>query len=471
MDIQPKILALDDDSKFLAELKTALDCEFTVKTVTTVADAMQAISQFHPDVLLLDMNMPGASGMQILRVVHQRVANLPIIMLTAETKTELIVRAIQDGASDYVIKDSDDVFLGLKIRISRILALNGIRKQNEVLSLKVKEANSKYEILGISAATIRLRDELSKYKGTNAYILIQGENGTGKELIARTANLQENDPSRPFITVNCGAIPHNLFESELFGHTKGSFTGAIADQRGKFVAANGGDIFLDEIGELPLDMQVKLLRVLQERVVTPVGSTKGIAVNVRVIAATNKKLEELVKEGRFRQDLFFRLNQIVVKTPPLRARPDDILHLAQIFANKELPGVSISKEAKECLQAHTWPGNIRELENTIARACILVRGSSNVKILPEHLMLSDLEVGIGISIPANLFPKKKEDVTKERHQKCLDWMQKHFLQKALDIFGGDNNLVIEHLNISRAYFYQKKKELGLSKEPEARFYE
>jgi len=328
-----KVLALDDDLSFLGELKIALEDFVTFNGAGKVTEAMRAMVNDRPDLVLLDMNMPEVTGLEFLRVLKQRAQGIPVIMLTAESDPDIIVQTMKAGADDFVVKGSPDFLASLRVRISQALKLSKVKKLNEALSSKLKEAESKYEILGISPSTIKLRADIAKFKGANAYVLILGENGSGKELVARNLNLQENDPSRPFVAVNCGAIPAELFESELFGHVKGSFTGAVADRTGLFVQANGGDIFLDEIGELPPDLQVKLLRVLQNKEVTPIGSTKTIKLNVRVIAATNQKLEELVSDGKFRSDLFFRINQLVLQTTPLREHPEDILFLARHFAD------------------------------------------------------------------------------------------------------------------------------------------
>lgn len=217
---------------------------------------------------------------------------------------------------------------------------------------------------------------------------------------------------------------------------------------------------MDEIGELPPEMQVKLLRVLQEKVVTPVGSTKNIPLNIRVIAATNKKLEELVAQGRFREDLYFRLNQIVLKSPPLRDRQDDILFLAQCMARRSIPGITISRDAKRLLEQHSWPGNIRELQNTIERACILIRGTNKPQLLPEHLMLSELQASGKVTVlPATLLPHIPSDVNPQYYRLSLDWMEKVFFERALALLGGDNAAIIDKLKISKSYYYKRKKEL------------
>lgn len=469
MTAENRILAIDDNAAFLADLKTALAGDIDLKTATNLSMAMKTLLQNSVDLVLLDMKMPHVSGMEFLKVLRQRNPMLPIIMLTGESKPDVIIEAMKNGASDYVIKGTEDFIPSLRLRIHQALQMNGVHRQNKLLSEKIKAASARYEILGLSPASLKLRSEIAKYKGTGAYVLIMGENGTGKELVARNLNLQENDPSRPFVAVNCAAIPPTLFESELFGHVKGAFTGASHDQEGKFVAANGGDLFLDEIGELPPEMQVKLLRVLQEKVVTPVGSTKQKSVDVRVITATNRKLEDLVRDGKFRTDLYFRLNQIVIHTVPLRSRREDILFLAETFAGQLLPGVALSKEANAVLEEHSWPGNIRELQNTIERACILVRGSGKAKILPEHLMITDLVAGSGeIRTPTGLIPAHPQDVSKERLQECFDWLERLFLERSLEVLHGDNGALIDRIGVSKSHYYRRKKALGLLGDKEER---
>lgn len=431
---------------------------------------MKAIHKTRPDLILLDMNMPGVSGLDLLRLFKQRSSSFPVIMLTSENSPSIIVECMKLGASDYVVKGTENFESELRFRISNIIRLDRvIKKQNELLQDKHQKEASQYEIMGISPEIVRLKSEITKYKGTPATVLITGENGTGKELVARTIHYQENKPTRPFVAVNCGAITPTLFESELFGHVKGSFTGAVADKAGYFSFANGGDVFLDEIGELSLDMQVKLLRVLQEKVIRPVGSVKEIAVNVRIIAATNRKLEELVRNGQFRQDLFFRLNQISIVMPSLRARRDDIYFLAQIFAEKFLPGAVITKAAREALENHPWPGNIRELSNTIERACIMIQGSSRPYIGKDDLMFAQIgEGGERTQIPNGLLPSDASDVNAASFRNCISWMEKTFFEKGLSLLRDDNKALIERLGISKALYYRKKRDLGILEDRQIR---
>ena len=462
------LLSVDDDPKFRVAITDTLSDQYNLVTATDGPSALMAVAQFRPELVLLDMNMPELSGMDFLRLLKQRAPHLPVVMLTGETDPSIIVQAVKTGASDYVVKGTEDFDTNLKFRISQVLQLEGIKRENHALVEKIHgEATARYEILGDSPEVLKLKADIAKFKGTGIFVLINGENGTGKELVARNLNLQEGNPRRPFVAVNCGAITSTLFESELFGHVKGSFTGAVANKDGYFVAANGGDIFLDEIGELPPDMQVKLLRVLQEKVVTPVGSNKQIKIDVRVIAATNRSLEEMVRKGKFRQDLYFRLNQVTMTTPPLRQRPGDILLLAQNFANRHIPGIRISADALKMLEAHSWPGNIRELWNSMERACILARGEARSKIKPEHLAFADIETSPdNIRLPHELQPLSIDRLTEANFKKIIAWIERAYIERGLKLLNGDNAALFERLGFSRAGYFRKKKELGLSEERE-----
>ena len=458
-----QIVALDDNLGFLEELKKCLESVYEIQPTISPNAALKAISKINPPILLLDMEMPEISGLNFLKIVRQRAPNTSVIMLTGDSSPTSIVDAMKSGASDYVVKGSEDFLTNLTFRIAQTLKIKEFEKQSEILSGRFKNDLIKYKILGNSKAALDLCLQISRFKNTSAYVLITGENGTGKELVARNLNLQEGKPGRPFIPVNCGAIPANLLESELFGHVKGAFTGAVANKDGLFVAANGGDIFLDEIGEMPLDMQVKLLRVLQEKVVCPVGSTRLIPVNVRVIAATNRRLDAMIAQGKFREDLYFRLNQISIEVPALRHRKEDIVEISHAFAQRHLPNVSITKEAVDILEAHTWPGNIRELSNVIERACIMLRDVPRPYIKPEHLSLASFSAGANeIQIPTDLVPNSQEKVSIENYINCLSWVERFFLKKSLEIFKGDNKEVINRLGLSRAKYYRKKRDLGLS---------
>lgn len=456
------ILIVDDDSSFVEKLKGFLGTENRIFATTDATAAVRYANQYRPDILLLDINMPSLSGLDILRHLKQKMPQLQIIMLTGETKTAVIVEAIRSGASDYVVKGTEDFLESLRARIAQALQIVGMQKEKGELLDCIRKETRKFEILGISPQTTKLRSDILKYQGTSATVLIQGENGTGKELVAQNFHIQENKPSRPFIVANCGGIPENLFESEFFGHVKGAFTNAFENKVGKFALANNGDIFLDEIGDLPLTMQVKLLRVLQEKTFTAVGSNKVITSNCRVIAATNRNLEEMVRAGTFREDLFYRLNQIVIRVSPLRERPEDILFLAKIFVEQFMPGTALSKEAKSVLESHRWGGNIRELKNTVERACLLARGEVRNKIEPCHIILSNLSPGEETTtLPADLLPTSPEEINQEAYLNCLAWMERNYLKKGLEITGEDNQALIKLLGLSKTVYYEKKKALGL----------
>jgi DNA-binding NtrC family response regulator len=459
MNKRGTILAVDDNALFLEVITKLLDPDYRVITTTHALTASHCVMTHKPDVVLLDFTMPELSGMDILRHLTQKYPGLPIIMLTGTSSAPVIVQAMQAGAFDYVVKEGEFAEM-LKIRIASALKLVSMKKD---LNKRTQVDLKKYEILGSSPATIKLKSEIAILRGTKATVLITGENGTGKELVARNLHLQENDPSRKFISINCSGIPTTLFESEVFGHVQGSFTGATQNRKGHFLEADGGDIFLDEIGELSIETQAKLLRVLQERVVMPVGSTKEIAIDVRIIAATNRNLLDMVKKGTFRQDLYYRINQISIQTPSLRERPQDIFVLANVFANRQIPGVKFSKEAIEVLEKYQWPGNIRELNNMVERACIFLPTTTRDRIHLEHLNFAQTQV-LDLSevfIPENLIPKNGDDVAPWSHKKIMDWVERVYFQKCMQIFKGENREIINRLGISRSFYFKKKKDLGL----------
>ena len=455
------LLLLDDNESFLNQLKSALEIDFNVITATQANLAYRQLSEV--DLLIVDLNMPEVSGLDILRGVKQRDKNFPVIMLTGENNASVIVDCMKAGADDYVVKNTEDLAQNLKFRIHNCFKIQAIKNENSELAKQALDKESThYQLLGNSVSNLKLKSEIAKYKSTDANVLIQGEPGTGKELIARTFHLQEGNPNRPFIAVNCGAIPENLVESELFGHKKGSFTGAIENRAGKFLAAHKGDIFLDEIGELSLSSQVKLLRVLQEKKILPVGSEKEIKVDVRVIAATNRDLEKMVNEGKFREDLYFRLNKILIHTVPLREKKEDILFLAEAFAKRQLPASKFSDEAKKVLENHYWRGNIRELSNTIERACILAQSDSSYKIEKKHLFLnSRMTTAEQLHLPQDLLPMTPEDISEQTYQLSLNWIERNYFKRCLELVRGDNQKVIQSLGIGKTRYYQKKKDLGL----------
>lgn len=384
--MKPRILVVDDEESIREFLEIMLKKEgYDVTCVEDGQKAKDILLKKSFDLVISDLQMPHVTGIELLQHVKNQHPDLLFMLITAFGTTETAVEAMKMGAYDYVTKP-------FKIDEVRINIANALRSQHlefENRSLK-KELNKEYSfqsIVGNSGPMHQIYDLVKRVSSTPTNILVTGESGTGKEMVAKAIHYNGPLKDRPFITVNCGAIPESLMESEMFGHKKGSFTGAVADKAGLFEVADGGTLFLDEVGELPLTIQVKMLRAIQERVVRRVGATEDTSVNVRLIAATNRNLEEMVQEGTFRQDLFYRLNVIQIKTPPLRERKDDIPLLAEHFLKKYNERLnktvnSISLEAMNILKKYDYPGNVRELENIIERTVALEAGAS---ILPESL--------------------------------------------------------------------------------------
>lgn len=471
--LRPKLLLIDDDERFSDEIAKTLSGEYEVILAGDPTEGHRLLAQTKPDLLLLDYGLPGLSGLEMLKILRRRIPDLPIVMLTGESGVDTVIETMKAGANDYIIKGSEDFEANLKFRITQALEHSAILRRNRQLqdendihaernrklAEKLEAEARSYEILGSDEKTLKLKRDMLRLKGEDAYVLITGENGTGKELVARGLNLQESDRSRPFVAINCAAIPSSLFESEFFGHVKGAFTGASENKVGQFKLADGGDIFLDEIGEVPLPMQAKLLRVLQEKTFTPVGSTKSLTVDVRVIAATNRDLEVEIEKGNFREDLYYRLNKITLRTPALRERQSDIVPLAEEFLRRRIPVAKLSEPAKKALAAYPWRGNIRELQNVIERASMLVKDSSRPILKPEHLVLSETQkIGHSVSLPFGILPKNKSEVSAESRQNAIDWIERLFWEEGHK-YTDENREFYSRIGISKTYYYERKKEL------------
>ncbi len=383
---QQRVLVIDDepDIRELLEL-TLLRMGLETATAGTVKDALLEIQNFHPDLCLTDMKLPDGTGFDIVRYIQREYPNIPVAVITAFGSMEAAVEALKAGAYDFVSKPVD--LKKLRDLVQTALKLS---EDNDnvapVKKEKVKEANP---IIGKSPAIEQLKNTISKLARSQAPVFIHGESGTGKELVAKQIHAQGPHASGAFIPVNCGAIPETLMESEFFGHKKGSFTGATEDKIGLFEAANHGTLFLDEVADLPLSMQVKLLRAIQEKAVKAVGGLEEIAIDTRILSATHKNLEEEVEKGNFRQDLYYRLNVIKLNVPSLKARGDDILLLAEHFLELiskrwQLPKAKLSQQSVNALLNYPFPGNVRELENILERACTLTDGEF---IEPDDLQL------------------------------------------------------------------------------------
>lgn len=383
------ILVIDDELSMRELLDVMLTREgYTVSCAENGQKAIGMINKTDFDLLLCDMRLGDIPGIDVLRAAKKKNHHSIVIMISAYATTETAVEAMNEGAFDYVPKPFDTE--ELRQNIAKALSLKTIEHEKEILDEELKKTLHFGKIVSNSPEMMQIYDMIRQVAKTKTNILISGESGTGKELIARAIHEQSDRSNNPFVVINCGSIPETLMESELFGHKKGAFTGAIQDKKGLFQLADRGTVFLDEIGELSLQLQVKLLRVIQERVFILVGGTENIAVDIRIISATNKNLEDEVIAGRFREDLFYRLNVIEIKVPPLRERQSDIRLLAQHFLEKysREMGKEISKissYAIDFLNRYDFPGNVRELENLMERSVAL--SSTNI-ILPDSLALS-----------------------------------------------------------------------------------
>jgi DNA-binding NtrC family response regulator len=366
-----RVLIADDEKNMRWVLSEALQEEgYEVVQAVDGKEALAAIDEQAPDLMVLDHKMPAPDGMEVLRSVRASGLKFPIIMLTAHGNVSTAVEAMKAGATEYLTKPFD--LAELKISIEK--AIRFAEMSTEVERLR-EELERDWDVEGFIASDPKMMEILStveKVAPTGATVMVYGESGTGKELIARAIHRLSNRSEKPFVEVHAGALPETLLESELFGFEKGAFTGALTAKPGRFELANGGTIFLDEVGDITLGVQVKLLRVLQERRFERLGGTRSIEVDVRVIAATNRDLQQLIADGAFREDLYYRLNVVPITLPPLRQRPSDIPRLVAHFLDKyEAGDRSISNEALQALTEYAWPGNIRELENTIERIVIL----------------------------------------------------------------------------------------------------
>jgi len=386
-----RILIADDEKNMRWVLGQALSKEgFEIVEAADGKEALASVSEQEPDVMVLDCRMPGPDGMEVLRRLRAKGATFPIIMLTAFGNVQQAVEAVKAGATEYLSKPFD--LEELKLAIDKSLHYRDLAVEVERLR---EELDREYDVEGIVASDpgmLEMLETVRKVAATTATVMIYGESGTGKELIARAIHNLSERATKPFISISAGALPETLLESELFGYEKGAFTGAVTAKPGRFEMANGGTLFLDEIGDISAATQVKLLRVLQERVFERLGGTRSIEVDVRVVAATNQDLQQLIVDGGFREDLFYRLNVVPITLPPLRQRPTDVPLLVAHFLEKSNAGTkSISADAMQALATYQWPGNVRELENTIERIVILSHG--------DEIGVSDLpaEVRAGVS--------------------------------------------------------------------------
>lgn len=451
--MKEKILIADDEPRIRRIIALLLQEEgYNVLTVSNGIEAVAEATRFNPDLILMDQQMPGMDGIEALENIRKAHPGQIIILITAFGSISLAVDAVKKGAYDFIEKPFDNDALLLKVK----RALEHSQLKGEIRQLKTQLGETERPIIGSNGGLRIIMEQVTRVANTGATVLIHGESGTGKELIARAIHARSPRNEKPFVAINCGAIPLSLIENELFGHEKGAFTDAKEAQPGIFEQAEGGTLFLDEIGELPMDAQVKLLRVLEERNITRIGGTKLIPVNVRIIAATNRNLEEEVQNSKFRLDLLYRLNVFTLELPPLRKRKEDIPLLTDFFIRKynkilNLSIRTITPAAMDKLCAYDWPGNIRDLENAIQSAMILcLHEVIDIAQLPGRIKGFEQE-------ESTFFSKSEAGGIKEANAQ----VEKEIIQETLKKYNNNRTLTAEALNISRKTLFNKMKKYGL----------
>jgi two-component system nitrogen regulation response regulator NtrX len=449
--MRASVLIVDDEAGVRSALSGVLRDEgYVVEAVDSGESCLERVTRNAYDVIVLDIWLPGIDGLATLERLRERRVDVPVVMISGHGNIESAVRAVKLGAYDFVEKplslEKTVLVIGNAVRQRRLEA------ENRALRASV---DRRLTMVGESYAMAQLREQIAMAAPTNGRVLIFGENGTGKELVARSIHAQSRRRNAPFIEVNCAAIPEELIESELFGHVKGSFTGAVADRRGKFETADGGTLFLDEIGDMTLKTQAKVLRALQEQVVEPVGGATSIKVDVRVLAATNKDLPAEIRGGRFREDLYFRLNVIPVFVPPLRERETDIPLLADHFIGDLAREYGrrpkkFDAAAMAALRSYTWPGNVRELRNVIERVMIMVPGetitAADLTFLPTGYRPPEAEPPAGDTLPLH---------------EARDHFERDYIVRALAAQQGNISRTAEVLGVERSNLYRKMKGFGI----------
>ena len=452
--MKSKVLIVDDEIDSLELMQELFENKgYISETATNGVEAINKIKLQEPDIVLTDIRMPEMDGMQLLNFLIKEHPNIPVIMITAHGTVEAAVEAMRLGAKDYILKPIrlDEILA----KVERITQLNSLIKENEYLLNRLQQTYDFTNMIGKTDKIQELFKLVKDVAATNTTVLVRGESGTGKELIANAIHYNSPRVKRPFVKVNCGVLAESLLESELFGHVRGAFTGAIKDKIGRFELANGGTLFLDEIGDISLNMQLKLLRVLQEGEFERVGGTETLKVDVRIIAATNKDLEKAMEEGKFRQDLYYRLNVIPIEVPPLRERKEDIKYLVYYFMEKfnKIYGKNITEidpKAMILMENYQYPGNIRELENLIERIIVLdKKGSIKTSDLPAYIRAAEMEE-IG------------EDFDLEKGLSYLvENYERKLIVNALEKNGFNKFQTAKQLQMNRSTFLSKLKKYGI----------
>lgn len=446
------ILVVDDEQETCDLLEMSLGRHgFKVTTSTNAQGALELVAEHDFDVVLTDLQMPSMSGLDLCERVLGTRPDMPVVVITGQGSLETAIGAIRVGAYDFITKPVDPKLLFLSV--SRAIQHRRLSDEVKRLRQAVDGESTADRIVGQSGAMRRVYELIGRVGESDASVLIHGETGTGKELIARGIHTRSRRKNGPFVAINCAAVPHSLLESELFGHARGAFTDAKAQRTGLFVQATGGTLFLDEIGELPIDVQPKLLRALQERKVRPVGANQEIPFDARIVAATNRNLEDEVYEKRFREDLYYRVNVVKIDVPPLRERGGDVLHLAQHFLKQfaERNGkasLELSTTGAEKLMAYNWPGNVRELENCMEHAVALARFDQiTVEDLPEKIRAYRAERFV---VAAN---DPTEIVT-------MDELERRYILRVLALVGGNKSRAAQVLGFDRRTLYRKLERYG-----------
>lgn len=453
---RPLILIVDDE----ADLRTLMRLALTRMGLDTelaqdLREARALLQQHSFDLCLTDLNLPDGSGLTLVQQIVEQQPQLPVAVITAYGSMDTAIEALKAGAFDFVSKPIE--LPRLRELVNRALQL----KQS--VSEPEQHPQLSQQLLGQSSAMQQLRAMLTKLARSQAPVYISGESGTGKEVVARLIHQLGPRSNSPFVPVNCGAIPTELMESEFFGHKKGSFTGATEDKQGLFQSAQGGTLFLDEVADLPLSMQVKLLRAIQEKKIRPIGGQQEIAVDLRILSATHKNLAQMVDAGHFRQDLYYRINVIELKIPPLRDRDGDVLILAEAFLQKlaqdwQMTPPVLSAAARQQLQAYSFPGNVRELQNTLERALTLCEGDT---ILPEHLQLDTGRSLPSGSAAAGDLPTMPQGLPPEGLEAYLQNIEKQLLMRALELSHWNRTAAAKKLGMSFRSLRYRLKKLGL----------
>ena len=448
---RPTVLIIDDESGIVDTLRILLKNEgFAAHVAFGGRQGLEQIALLKPNVVLCDIRMPAVGGLDVLAAVREQDPDIPVILMTAQASLQSAIQAVNQGAFHYIQKPfRNDELVAI---VTRAVDHRKLKVENRVLKQEIKRRDKVGKPIGTNRAWLDLLHVAETVAQTDSTVLLQGESGTGKGIVARYIHELSKRSTKAFVSINCGALPESLLESELFGHVKGSFTGAVKDKSGLFAAAESGTFFLDEIGETTPATQVKLLRVLQHREVIPVGATEPVPIDTRIIAATNRDLDQEIVRGNFRSDLFYRLNVIAIDIPPLRERREDIPILAEAFLQEIAvargeEAKTLSEEAAAQLQSYNWPGNVRELENAVERAVIL---ATNGEIGPA-------------SLPDRIRQKKAEPFVSERvtRNPSLDAIERAYIMWVLGSEGGNKSKAAETLGIDPSTLYRKLTRFGV----------